>query len=63
MSSNRGFAGMSKAKRTEIARKGGAAVPADKRSFSQDRNLAADAGRLGGKASHGGGRKKKGEAQ
>jgi general stress protein YciG len=31
-----------------IAAKGGAAVPADKRSFSQDRQLAADAGRKGG---------------
>jgi len=35
----------------EIARKGGAAVPPDKRSFSQDRSLAADAGRKGGEAS------------
>ncbi len=37
----------------EIARKGGASVPHDKRSFSQDRNLAAEAGRRGGEASHG----------
>jgi general stress protein YciG len=38
----------------EIARKGGASVPSEKRSFSQDRSLAADAGRKGGEASHGG---------
>jgi general stress protein YciG len=38
----------------EIARKGGASVPSEKRSFSQDRTLAAQAGRKGGEASHGG---------
>lgn len=38
----------------EIARKGGASVPSEKRSFSQDRSLAAEAGRKGGEASHGG---------
>lgn len=38
----------------EIARKGGASVPSEKRSFSQDRGLAAQAGRKGGEASHGG---------
>jgi general stress protein YciG len=37
----------------EIARKGGASVPGEKRSFSQDRSLAAEAGRKGGEASHG----------
>jgi len=37
----------------EIARKGGASVPGEKRSFSQDRRLAAEAGRKGGEASHG----------
>jgi len=37
----------------EIARKGGASVPSEKRSFSQDRGLAAQAGRKGGEASHG----------
>jgi general stress protein YciG len=37
----------------EIARKGGASVPGEKRSFSQDRSLAAQAGRKGGEASHG----------
>ena len=36
-----------------IARKGGASVPSEKRSFSQDRALAAQAGRKGGEASHG----------
>ena len=37
----------------EIASKGGASVPSEKRSFSQDRSLAAQAGRKGGEASHG----------
>lgn len=54
--SNRGFAAMDEAKQREIARKGGASVPDEKRSFSQDRNLASAAGRKGGEASHGGGR-------
>ena len=53
----RGFAAMSVEKRREIARKGGASVPSDKRSFSQDPDLAASAGRKGGGASHGGGRR------
>lgn len=53
----RGFAAMSVEKRTEIARKGGASVPTNKRSFSQSRDLAQSAGSKGGKASHGGGRK------
>ena len=53
----RGFAAMSPAKRKEIAKKGGASVPADKRSFAKDRDLAASAGRKGGEASRGGGRK------
>ena len=52
----RGFAAMDKARQREIARKGGAAVPHEKRSFSQNRDLAASAGRKGGEASHGGGR-------
>ena len=52
----RGFAAMSPEKRRAIAAKGGAAVPADKRSYSQDRNLAATSGRKGGGSSHGGGR-------
>lgn len=53
----RGFAAMDPEKRREIARRGGAAVPADRRSFAQDKDLAAAAGRVGGAASRGGGRK------
>lgn len=49
--SKRGFAAMSPDKRREIAAKGGAAVPAEKRSFSQNRDLAASAGRAGGSSS------------
>ena len=52
--SRRGFASMDPARQKEIARKGGASVPSEKRSFSQDRTLAAQAGRKGGEASHGG---------
>jgi general stress protein YciG len=52
----RGFAAMSVEARTAIARKGGAAVPADRRSYSQDRTLAASAGKKGGEASRGDGR-------
>lgn len=52
----RGFAAMDPTRQREIARKGGASVPDEKRSFSQDRGLAAAAGRKGGEASHGGGR-------
>ncbi|MBP0574497.1 general stress protein [Mycobacterium tuberculosis] len=52
--SNRGFAAMDEEKQREIARKGGASVPDEKRSFSQDRSLASEAGRKGGEASHGG---------
>ena len=37
----------------EIASKGGKSVPAEKRSFSQDRELASEAGRKGGQASGG----------
>ena len=44
---------MDPARQREIARKGGASVPSGKRSFSQDRSLAAQAGRKGGEASHG----------
>jgi hypothetical protein len=54
----RGFAVMDKERQREIARKGGASVPDEKRSFSQDRDLAAAAGRKGGEASHGGGRRR-----
>ena len=49
----RGFASMDPERQREIARKGGASVPSEKRSFSQDRSLAAQAGRKGGEASHG----------
>jgi general stress protein YciG len=51
---------MDSAKQREIASKGGQSVPAAKRSFSQDRRLAAEAGRKGGQSSHGGGRSKQG---
>lgn len=52
----RGFAAMDPEKRRLIAAKGGAGMPAHKRSFSKDRSLAAAAGRKGGEASRGGGR-------
>jgi general stress protein YciG len=55
--SRRGFAAMDPERRREIARRGGASVPSEKRSFAQNRDLAADAGRKGGTASRGGGRK------
>jgi len=55
--SNRGFASMDPEKQREIARKGGESVPNEKRSFSQDRELAAQAGRKGGEASQGARRK------
>ena len=51
--SNRGFASMDEDKQREIARKGGESVPDEKRSFSQNPGLAAQAGRKGGQASHG----------
>jgi general stress protein YciG len=47
---------MNPERRREIARKGGASVPGEKRSFAKDRDLAAAAGRKGGEASRGGGR-------
>ena len=49
----RGFASMDSEKQREIARKGGRSVPNEKRSFSQNRELAAEAGRKGGHSSHG----------
>ncbi|MET4636593.1 general stress protein [Kaistia defluvii] len=55
-SSNRGFASMDEDKQRDIASKGGQSVPDEKRSFSQDRELASEAGRKGGEASHGGSR-------
>lgn len=56
--SNRGFASMDEQKQRDIASKGGRSVPSEKRSFSQNRNLASEAGRKGGENSHGGGRKR-----
>jgi uncharacterized protein len=50
----RGFASMDAERQREIAKKGGQSVPAEKRSFSQDRSLASEAGRKGGEHSHGG---------
>jgi len=50
--SRRGFASMSPEKQREIASKGGKSVPAEKRSFSQNRHLAAEAGRKGGSVPH-----------
>lgn len=52
----RGFAAMAPEKRTAIARKGGASVAAENRSFAKSRDLAISAGRKGGQNSHGGGR-------
>lgn len=52
IAAKRGFASMTPEKRREIASKGGRSVPADKRSFAQDRALASKAGRKGGKTSH-----------
>jgi general stress protein YciG len=45
-----GFAGMSEEERRGIAKKGGESVPDEKRSFSQDRDLASEAGRKGGES-------------
>ncbi len=51
LASARGFASMGQDRQREIASKGGRSVPAEKRSFSQDRGLASQAGRKGGQAS------------
>jgi general stress protein YciG len=45
-----GFASLSPERRREIARKGGKSVPAEKRSFSQNAELASSAGAKGGKS-------------
>ncbi len=58
--SRRGFAAMDPDRRREIASRGGASVPSEKRSFAQNRGLAAAAGRKGGAASRGGGRRPSG---
>ena len=46
--SKRGFASMSPERRLELARKGGSSVPAEKRSFATNLDLAREAGRKGG---------------
>ncbi len=46
----RGFACMTPEKRKELASRGGKAVPAGKRSFAQNRELASEAGKRGGMA-------------
>jgi general stress protein YciG len=51
--SDRGFASMDEDRQREIASKGGRSVPDEKRSFSQDPQLAAEAGREGGQQSGG----------
>lgn len=51
LASTRGFASMDLERQREIASKGGRSVPAEKRSFSQDRELASEAGRKGGQSS------------
>jgi general stress protein YciG len=48
-----GFASMDPDKRRAIAARGGHSVPAEKRPFSRDHRLAAEAGRKGGENSHG----------
>lgn len=48
--SNRGFASMKQERQRQIASMGGRAVPDEKRSFSQNRTLAAEAGRKGGQS-------------
>ena len=50
----RGFPAMDSERRREIARKGGKSVPDEKRSFTQDRTLAAEAGRKGGRQTQSG---------
>ncbi len=47
---SKGFASMDADKQREIAAKGGANVPHEKRSFSANRSLAAEAGRKGGRS-------------
>lgn len=46
----RGFAAMTPERRREIAAKGGSKVPAHKRAFSTDRELASKCGMRGGRA-------------
>jgi general stress protein YciG len=46
--SGRGFASLDDERKRQIASKGGQSVPPEKRSFSRDHRLAAEAGRKGG---------------
>ena len=46
----RGFAAMDPERLREIAKKGGANVPHERRPYARDRKLAAEAGRKGGLA-------------
>ena len=48
--SKRGLACLSPERRSEIARMGGKSVPPEKRAFSRNAALAAEAGRIGGSA-------------
>jgi general stress protein YciG len=48
--STRGFASMDQTRQRDIARKGGESVPNEKRSFSLNPKLAAEAGRKGGRS-------------
>lgn len=52
----RGFAAMTPERRREIAAKGGASIPAEKRQFSRDPAMAREAGRKGGLVSRGRGK-------
>ena len=53
MPAKRGFAAMSKEKRSAISRLGGAAVPNEKRAFTVNSALAASAGQKGGERAQG----------
>jgi len=46
----RGFAAMSPEKQRELARRGGAAVPKEKRAYATNKELAATSGRKGGRS-------------
>jgi len=53
-SGKQGFASMDPEKQRQIASTGGSSVPPEKRPFSRNHRLAAEAGRKGGLASGGG---------
>lgn len=59
----RGFGSMDPEEHSRIAKLGGSAVPAEKRSFSTDPQLASRAGSIGGKASVEAKRRRKAEQQ